>query len=111
MKPEINFLDFEKLDIRIGKIVEVEEHPNADKLYVLKVDFSDFQRTILAGLKPMVPKESLLNKKCPFIINLAPREIRGITSEGMILAVVPEDKSQITILNPLEDIPRGSKVS
>lgn len=113
LKPLINFEDFEKLDIRIGKIISVEDHPDADKLYVLKVDFGEKigTRTICAGLRQLIPKEKLEGKKCPFIINLAPRTLRGVESQGMILAAGNKEENKFTILTPSEDIEEGSRVS
>lgn len=113
MKPQINFPDFEKLDIRVGLIEKAEDHPNADKLYVLTVDFGKEigKRTICAGLKPYMSVENLEGKKSIFLINLAPRELRGVTSEGMILAAGNDKKDSFTILCPEEDMEPGSKIS
>ncbi len=74
MKPQIPFQDWDKCDLRVGKITKVEDHPKADKLYVLEVDFSKEigTRTIVAGLKNHYEKEQLKNKLGIFIINLQP---------------------------------------
>lgn len=110
-KPTIPFSDWEKLDVRIGLIVDVKDHPKADKLYVLTVDFGDLgTRTIVAGLKKHYDKEQLLNKKGVFIVNLEPVTLRGIKSEGMTLAAVSDDDSQVVILSPSSNIHQGSKV-
>lgn len=113
MKPTIKYPDFEKLDIRVGKILEVQDHPNADKLYVLKVDFSEEigERTIVAGLREYCTPESLKGKTAIFIVNLEPREIRGIKSEGMILAAINHDHTKVCFLEPSEDLEPGSSVS
>ena len=96
MNEKIPYSDFEKLDLKVGKILEVEDHPKADKLYVLKVDLSEEKpRQILAGLKPYYKKEYLLNKKAIFIANLEPRIIRGLESNGMILAADKDRKSVV----------------
>ncbi|MDP4039644.1 MAG: hypothetical protein Q8P57_03630 [Candidatus Pacearchaeota archaeon] len=111
---QINFNDFAKLDLRIGKIINVEDHPNADKLYVLTINFGNEigKRVIVAGLKPYYKKEDLKDKKAVFITNLEPVTLRGIKSEGMILAASTPDKSHICILKPdSEDIEEGSKIS
>lgn len=111
-KETINFEDWDKLDIRIGKIMNVEDIEGADKLYKLTVNFGDEgTRTICAGIKQYISKENLLNKKSPFIINLAPRKLRGIESQGMILAAGSKEENKFVILNPSDDIPEGSKVS
>jgi methionyl-tRNA synthetase len=110
----VKFDDWQKLDIRVGKILEVEEHPNADKLYVLTVDFGDEigKRTIVAGLKEYCDKTHLQGKTAIFVVNLEPVILRGVKSEGMILAASTHDKSQVCILRPDEsDIEQGAKVS
>lgn len=112
MDDKINYNDFAKLDLRVGLIKEVEEHPNADKLLVLKVDLGeDSERTICAGLKGFYSIEELKGKKAVFVVNLEPRELRGIESNGMILAASSEDKSEVKILLVDGDLEVGSKVS
>src|SRR3989344_929775 len=112
MKPQIPFEDWEKCDLRVGKIVKVEDHSKADKLYVLEVEFGEEigKRTIVAGLKKHYQKEELEGKSGVFIINLEPATLRGVKSEGMTLAASNEDKSFITILTTNEDITPGSRV-
>ena len=112
MKPQIPFSDWEKLDIRVGKITKVEDHPKADKLYILEVNFGEEigQRTIVAGLKKHYTKEQLEGKLGVFIVNLEPVVLRGIKSDGMTLAAVNGDESVIAILEPNKDITLGSKV-
>ena len=111
MTEKIPLADFEKLDLRVGKILEVEEHPNASKLYVLKVDLGEpSPRTIVAGLRPYYEKESLLNKKAIFIANLSPVILRGIESNGMILAASSKDHKKVIFLTPEKDIEPGSKI-
>ena len=110
----VHFEDWEKIDIRVGKILKVDAHPNAEKLYVLKVDFGKEigKRTIVAGLKNYCSKKDLEGKSAIFVVNLEPREIRGVKSQGMILAASSPDKSHVCILTPdLTDIEVGSKIS
>ena len=109
----IHVEDWDKIDLRVGKITSVEDHPNADKLYVLKVDFGGKvgERTIVAGLREHCTPETLKGKSAIFIINLEPRELRGIKSEGMILAAINHDKSKVCFLEPSEDIESGSEIS
>lgn len=108
-KEKIPIQDFAKLDLRVGKILEVDDHPNADKLYVLKVDLGEeYPRTIVAGLKPYYKKSDLINKKAIFIANLQPSKIRGIESNGMILAASSNDKA--IFLTPESDAEVGSKI-
>jgi len=109
-KPLISYSDFEKLDLRIAKIMEVEDIEGKDKLYKLKISLGDEQRTIVAGIKQHYSKDELINKQIIIIANLEPAKIGGITSEGMLLAAVSEDKSQVTFLTPEKSTKDGSKV-
>ena len=109
---KIPFSDWEKLDLRVGLIKEVEDHPNADKLLVLTVDLGEEQeRTLVAGLKGYYSKEELVNKKAVFVANLEPANLRGIESNGMILAAAAKDKKQIVFIAPEKDIGVGTKIS
>ena len=112
MKPQIPFADWDKCDIRVGKILKVEDHPKADKLYILHVDFNKEigKRTIVAGLKKAYTKQELENKLGIFIINLESVTLRGVESEGMTLAAVSDDESVIAILEPNKKIEPGSKI-
>src|SRR3989344_950470 len=104
----IPFNDFKKLDIRVGRILDVNNHPKADKLLVLKIDLGDKVRTIVAGIKNYYEREELMDKKVIVITNLEQKELRGIKSEGMILAAVNDDK--VFLLTPDEDIKEGANV-
>lgn len=107
----IPFSTWEQCDLRVGKILEVEDHPKADKLYVLTVDLGEEKpRTIVAGLKKVYTKEQLKNKLGVFIANLEPVTLRGVQSNGMTLAAANGEESIITLLTPAEDIEPGSKV-
>ena len=75
-----------KVELKVGLILNVEEHPNADKLYVISLDDGGSGRTICAGLKEYYSIEELTGKSVVFVANLKPRPLRGITSEGMMLA-------------------------
>lgn len=105
----ITFDDFKKLDIRIGKIVVAERIEGADKLLRLEVDFGDEKRQILSGIAQFYAPEELLGKQCPFIVNLEPRVIRGLESQGMILAADPGDDSAV-LLHPDKEIKEGSTI-
>ena len=110
MKDKIPYKDFEKVELRVGKILKVEDHLKADKLLLLTVDFSDETRTIVAGLKKHYKKSDLEGKKAIFVTNLEPANLRGIESQGMILAAVSDDESEIVFLQPEKDIKEGSKI-
>ncbi len=107
---KISYDEFSKLDMKVGKILKVKDHPNADKLYILEVDLGQEKRTIVAGLKNHYEKAHLEGKKAIFAVNLKATTLRGVESDGMILAAVNEDDSHVVILIPDEDIAVGSKV-
>jgi methionine--tRNA ligase beta chain len=109
--PTIQFDDFTKLDLQVGKVIEVGEHPNADKLLVLKVDLGSERRTICAGMKAYYSPEALLGQNIVMVANLAPRKMRGIESQGMMLAASTPDRSDVVILTTERDVPPGSSVS
>jgi methionyl-tRNA synthetase len=106
-KPKIEYDDFAKLDIRIGTITAAELVPDTDKLIRCTVDFGDFgTRTIISGIAQWKKPEELIGRQFPYIVNLEPRVIRSIESQGMILAVGVEDG--IALLNPDKDVTPGS---
>ena len=106
----VPFAEWEKLDLRVGQIKSVEDHPNAEKLYVLKVDLGTETRTLVAGIRKHYNKEDLIDKKVIVFANLEPAILRGIKSEGMILASVDEESDKVVLISPEEDIANGSKV-
>ncbi|RKX44762.1 MAG: methionine--tRNA ligase, partial [Thermotogae bacterium] len=93
---------------RIGKIISVEDHPNADKLYVVKVDLGDEVRQLVAGLKAYYKKEELLNRYVAVITNLEPKKLRGVESQGMLLAA--DDGETVALLTPEKEVKLGAKV-
>jgi len=106
----IEFLDWQKINLRVGQIVKVEEIEGADKLYKLTIDIGDEERIICAGLKKYYSKKELINKKIILFCNLAPRKMRGIESQGMLLAAVNDDESKVVLISPEKDIEVGSRV-
>ena len=111
MEEKIPYDVFEKLDLRIGRIINVEDHPKAAKLYILTVDLGEpALRTIVAGLKKHYKKEDLINKEAVFVANLAPVTLRGVESNGMVLAAVGAGDAELFILKPEKDITPGSKI-
>jgi len=112
MKPLITFEDFAKLDLRTATIKKIEEIPEADKLYKLTIDVGELgERTICAGIKQHYNKEDLVGKQIIIIANLEPRKMRGIESQGMLLAAVSESEKQIIIIQPEKQIEDGTIVS
>jgi methionine--tRNA ligase beta chain len=106
---EIEFNDWQNLDLRVAEVLEVEDHPDADKLYVLKVKIGDEEKTIVAGVKNHYSKEELIGKKIIVFTNLKPAVLRGVKSEGMLLAAGDGDK--VVLLTPEKDIDSGAKIS
>ena len=108
-KPEIHYDDFAKLDIRIGKVVAAEMVPNADKLIKCTIDFGEFgTRTIVSGIAEWKKPEELVGKQLPYIVNLAPRVLRGVESQGMLLAA--SDETGVALLAPERDVAPGTKL-
>jgi len=107
----VNFNDWSKLDLRVGEILEIEDIPNADKLYKLKIDIGTETRTVVAGLKQYYTKEELEGKRVILFCNLEPRKLKGIESKGMILAASNDDHSEVKLLQTDGDIELGSKIS
>jgi len=108
---QIAFDDFCKVQLRVGRIVEAADHPNADKLLVLQVDLGDHRRQLCAGLKGHYAPEQLVGRNIVVVTNLAPRTMRGLESQGMLLAASNADHSQVILLSTAEDIAPGSAVS
>ena len=107
----VTFKEWQKLDLRVAEILEVEEVPGADKLYKLKIDLGTETRVLVAGLKRYYTKQELEGKRCIVFLNLEPRTIRGIESQGMVLAAVNGDQSEVKLLQPDGVVELGSKVS
>jgi methionyl-tRNA synthetase len=107
---EINYGDWEKLDLRVGKILKVEEIEGADKLYKLEIDIGSEKRIVCAGIKKFYKKEDLKNKKVILFTNLAPRMMRGIESNGMVLAAVSKDDSRVSLIEPGKETEVGDRI-
>lgn len=101
--------DFKKLELKVAKILEVKEHPDADKLYCLKIDLGEEQRQLVAGIRPSYSVEELIGKQVVVAANLEPAVIRGEESEGMLLAA--SDENGTAILSPEKEVALGSRVS
>ncbi len=106
---EISFSDFEKLDLRVGKVVEATQIPESKKLIKLLVDFGTEKRQAVAGLLKYYKPEELLGKKCVFLLNLQRRMLAGIESQCMILAA-EDEAGNVCVLQPEKDIAEGSKI-
>jgi len=107
-KELVSYDDFKKLDIRVALIESVEKVPKADKLYKLSITLGDEKRTLVAGLAEQYKAEELKGKKIVILANLEPRKLRGILSEGMLLAAV--DGDVVSVITPDKNIPPGAKI-
>lgn len=109
VKPEITFDDFTKLDIRTATILEAAKVPKADKLLQLKVDLGFEQRTVVSGIAEFYKPEEIIGKKVSLLANLAPRKIRGVQSQGMIL-MAEDEEGKLSFVSPADGWPNGTSV-
>jgi methionine--tRNA ligase beta chain len=103
--------DFLKVKLRVARVVEAREHPNADKLLLLTIDLGDEQRQLCAGLRGHYQPEQLVGKHIVVVANLAPRKMRGEMSQGMLLAASSADRESVIVLTTDQPIAPGSAVS
>ncbi|WP_326910498.1 methionine--tRNA ligase [Sedimentibacter sp. MB31-C6] len=101
--------DFDKLDLRVAEIIKAEKHPDADKLLVFQLKLGEEVRQVVSGISKYYKPEDLVGKKVVMVYNLKPVKLRGVDSNGMILAA--EKGKKLTLVSTLEDIPSGSKIS
>ena len=105
---EVSFEDFKKIELRVGEIETVAPHPNADRLYVIGVKVGDLRKTIVAGIRNFYSEQELIGKKVIVVNNLAPITLRGVESQGMLLAASNED--MLSVVVPERSIPDGAVV-
>ena len=110
VKPEITLDDLEKIDIRVGTITQVSDISQSEKMIKLTVDFGDFERVILVGMKKerQNPKE-IVGKQALFVVNLAPRKMFGIISQGMLFDKVYQDGIVPVLAMPEKEVPNGTQ--
>jgi len=102
----IEFADFQKVEMKTGKVLKVDVHPNADKLYVVAVDIGGGEtRTLVAGVRAFYEPEQLVGKTVVVVSNLQPRPLRGVESQGMILAVHDGEKVKVLTVDGGEATP------
>lgn len=110
IKPEIEFAEFEKLDIRVGTIMGVDEVAQSDKLMKLTVDFGDHSRSILAGIRQeREDPTEILGRQALFVVNLPPRTMAGELSEGMLFDIGYEDGVVPVLACPERPVPSGTR--
>ena len=105
----INIEEFRKLELRVGVVKSAEAHPNADRLLVLKVDLGTEERQIVAGIRAHYQPEELVGKQVVVAANLEPAMLRGVESQGMLLAA--SDGDRVVVLSPEKAVAAGAKVS
>ena len=106
----IHIDEFRKIELRVGVVKSAEAHPNADKLLVLKVDLGSEERQIVAGIRAHYQPEELVGKQVVVVANLETATLRGMESQGMVLAVSSDD-GRVVILTPEKSVNPGAKVS
>lgn len=104
----ITIEDFRKLELKVAQIKEVTEHPNADRLYVVTLDLGDRTKQVVAGIRSAYQKEDLIGKQVIVVDNLEPAVLRGVESQGMILAAT--DEQGLAIISPERKMQLGSIV-
>ena len=108
VEPRVSLDEFKKFKLVVGQIKEAVVHPNADKLFVVKVDVGAEVRQLVAGIRRSYAPEQLVGRRVVVIVNLQPAVIRGVESQGMILAA--SDEQGVSILQPDRDVVLGSGV-
>lgn len=114
MTDTISFNEWKKLDIRVVKIKSVEDHPNADKLQVFKISLDGEEKQLVAGLRGFYSNDELVGKQIIVLMNLEPATLRGVKSEGMLLAAVERDSAgkeqKVILLQPEKEVSDGAKI-
>lgn len=106
----ITFNDFQKIDLRIAKILSAEKIEDSEKLIVLKIKIGDEEKQIVAGIGKEYQPQDLVGKKIVVVANLEPKELMGYTSQGMLLAAVDKSGKPVLIV-PEQDVEEGTRVS
>jgi methionyl-tRNA synthetase len=105
----ISIEEFRKIELKVATVKSAEPHPNADKLLVLQIDLGDEQRQICAGIRNHYAPEELVGKQIVVVANLETARLRGLESQGMLLAA--SDEGRVIILNPEKPVQAGAKIS
>ena len=108
-KPEITIDDFGRLDLRLAEIISCEKHPDADRLLVLQLKIAEENRQVVSGIAKWYQPEELIGKKVVMVYNLAPVKLRGVESQGMVLAASKGKK--LTLVSTLEDFKDGASIT
>lgn len=108
MAETITIEEFRRLDLRVGTITAADAHPNADRLLVLRVDIGGEERQVVAGIRAHYPSETLRGRQVIVVANLAPAMLRGVESQGMVLAAADGDR--VVLLALEQPVAPGSSV-
>ena len=111
LPPTILIDDFVKVELRVGTVLEAKPAPKGDKLLVLQVDLGTEKRQVMAGIRQHYAPEQLVGKQIVVVANLAPRQMRGEVSQGMLLAATDPNTNRVIVVSPSEQAASGSKVS
>ena len=109
-KSNLSIDEFRKLDLRIADVLSVEPHPNADRLWILKIKIGEEERQIVAGIRQFYQPSDLAGRKIVVVANLEPAVIRGVESRGMLLAASDPVSGQVVVLVPEKGVASGSTV-
>lgn len=101
--------EFSKVELRVGSVVDARVHPNADRLLVLQVDLGSERRQIVAGIRSQYAPEQLVGRQIVVVANLAPAQLRGVESQGMLLAA-SDEKGELAIITPERFVSPGARV-
>ena len=104
----VSFKEFQQLELRVAEVLEVKAHPNADRLYVVDIKIGEERKQIVAGIRTQYSESELIGKKVVVVNNLEPATIRGVESQGMLLAA--NDGEKIVIITPDREIASGAQV-
>ena len=110
IKPVISLALLQQLDVRVGTIQSLGEIPNSDRLMQLRVDFGDHQRTIVAGIKQeRADPSEIVGRQALFVVNLEPRKMKGVISEGILFDIGYEDGITPVLAVPEKPVPNGAR--
>jgi len=107
---EITIDEFDKIKLKVAEVISCENHPKADKLYVLQLKLGEEERQVVSGIKEYYSPEDLVGKKVVVVTNLKPVKLRGIKSKGMILAAEDSD-GKLSLVSALEELKSGATIS
>lgn len=107
--PTITIDDFRKVELKVATVKSAEPHPNADRLMVLRVDLGEEERQICAGIRNHYAPEDLIGKQIVVVANLETAKLRGLESQGMLLAA--SDEGRVIVLTPEKPVQPGAKIS